>query len=175
MQERVRGLKKQFPGDAELHAAAKRAYKRWLAAASKGTVAPTLVGGSKKHGGADLGPTRAKRAWADLGVDAMGVADAIGEVRDPVRDFLGERGPKLTVEQAKLIQGFPPDWRFSGRKTAAYRQAGNAFPPPVAKAVGLSIIEALHAMDAAAASGQSTPAPPLPRRRSAPRQLLLTP
>jgi DNA (cytosine-5)-methyltransferase 1 len=29
------------------------------------TIAPTLVGGSKKHGGADLGPTRAKRYWRD--------------------------------------------------------------------------------------------------------------
>ena len=29
-------------------------------------IAPTLVGGSKKHGGADLGPTRAKKAWATL-------------------------------------------------------------------------------------------------------------
>src|SRR5690606_3646683 len=32
-------------------------------------VAPTIVGGSKKHGGPDLGPTRAKREWAKLGVD----------------------------------------------------------------------------------------------------------
>src|SRR5207302_2808705 len=39
-------------------------------------IAPTIVGGSKKHGGADLGPTRAKRAWAELGVDGIGVADA---------------------------------------------------------------------------------------------------
>ena len=32
-------------------------------------VAPTIVGGSKKHGGPDLGPTRARAAWAVLGVD----------------------------------------------------------------------------------------------------------
>ena len=38
-------------------------------------IAPTIVGGSKKHGGADLGPTRAKHAWAKLGVDGIGVAD----------------------------------------------------------------------------------------------------
>ena len=35
----------------------------WRQAASR--VAPTIVGGSKKHGGADLGPTRAKRAWLE--------------------------------------------------------------------------------------------------------------
>ena len=47
-------------------------------------IAPTIVGGSKKHGGADLGPTRAKRAWRLLGVDALGVADAAPSATDPV-------------------------------------------------------------------------------------------
>jgi DNA (cytosine-5)-methyltransferase 1 len=44
---------------------------------------------------------------------------------------------------AARIQGFDPAWKFSGRKTAIYRQIGNAFPPPVAKAIGGSIAEAL--------------------------------
>src|SRR5215470_8229623 len=43
------------------------------------------------------------------------------------------------------IQGFPDDWAFSGRKTAAYRQVGNAFPPPVANALGQAIRGALTA------------------------------
>ena len=42
-----------------------------------------------------------------------------------------------------MIQGFPPSWKFQGRKTAAYRQVGNAFPPPVAEAVGKQIHAAL--------------------------------
>ena len=41
------------------------------------------------------------------------------------------------------LQGFPDDWMFAGRKTAAYRQVGNAFPPPVARAVGAAIRQAL--------------------------------
>ncbi len=124
-------------------------YDKWLQTAQgKGTVAPTLVGGSKKHGGADLGPTRAKRAWGELGVDGHGVADPHGQTKDKKRDLYGERGPKLTVEQAAIIQGFPADWEFQGRKTAAYRQVGNAFPPPVAEAVGEAIIRALKASDA---------------------------
>lgn len=120
-------------------------YTNWLAQASLGTVAPTLVGGSKKHGGADLGPTRAKKAWAALGVDAMGVANDEDKMTDPVRD-LGtlDSWPKLTVSQAALIQGFPEEWEFTGGgKTARYRQVGNAFPPPVAEAVGTCIREAL--------------------------------
>ncbi|MFE1550502.1 DNA cytosine methyltransferase [Streptomyces sp. NPDC058718] len=120
-------------------------YVEWLKKAGLGTVAPTLVGGSKKHGGADLGPTRAKKAWAALGVDAMGVANDEDKMVDPDRD-LGtlERGPKLTVAQAAIIQGFPETWEFKGGgKTARYRQVGNAFPAPVAAAVGESIREAL--------------------------------
>jgi DNA (cytosine-5)-methyltransferase 1 len=51
---------------------------------------------------------------------------------------------------AARLQGFPDSWQFAGRKTAQYRQIGNAFPPPVAAAVGKSIVRAL---DAAAADG----------------------
>lgn len=103
-------------------------------------IAPALVGGSKKHGGADLGPTRAKRAWRELGVDGLGVADG-----PPPPDTVL---PRLTVEMAALVQGFPRSWKFQGRKTAAYRQVGNAFPPPVAEAVGRQIAAALAVCDA---------------------------
>lgn len=123
---------------------AELAFKRWYEKALEG-VAPTLVGGSKKHGGADLGPTRAKRAWAALGVCGLGVANEPEKMKEPERDLFAPAGPKLTVTQAALIQGFPKDWRFSGRKTAAYRQVGNAFPPPVAQAVGEQIFAALMA------------------------------
>ncbi|MFF5983586.1 DNA cytosine methyltransferase [Streptomyces olindensis] len=110
--------------------------------AGKG-VAPTLVGGSRKHGGADLGPTRAKRAWEAMGVNAMGVANDRKEC-DPERDLFRAAGPMLTVEQAAIIQGFPRDWDFQGKKTARYRQVGNAFPPPVAEAVGRAIAAVLR-------------------------------
>ena len=101
-------------------------------------IGPTLVGGSKKHGGPDLGPTRSKKAWGLLGVDGMGIANA-----PPAPDFVGM--PRLTVRMAARIQGFPDHWEFSGKKTAAYRQIGNAFPPPVACAVGEQIRLALNA------------------------------
>ncbi|WP_223268474.1 DNA cytosine methyltransferase [Streptosporangium nondiastaticum] len=119
-------------------------FDRWLQAATeRGTEAPTLVGGSKKHGGADLGPSRAKAAWAALGVDAMGVAND-PDACVPERDLFRANGPMLTVEQAAIIQGFPRDWAFEGGKTARYRQVGNAFPPPVAEAVGRAIAAVLR-------------------------------
>lgn len=110
-----------------------RGAERWKKHANN--IAPTLVGGSKKHGGPDLGPTRAKKAWARLGVDAHGIAN---QAPDP--EFVGM--PRLTVPMAALVQGFE-DWTIFGKKTAAYRQVGNAFPPPVAFAIGTQIARAI--------------------------------
>jgi DNA (cytosine-5)-methyltransferase 1 len=112
-----------------------RGVDRWREMACD--IAPTLVGGSKKHGGPDLGPTRARRAWASLGVDGLGIANEA-----PDSDFAGM--PRLTLQMVARLQGFPDDWIFCGRKTNVYRQIGNAFPPPVAKAVGFQIAKALQ-------------------------------
>ncbi len=122
----------------------------WAKLASA-SVAPTLVGGSKKHGGADLGPSRAKLAWSHLGVDGKGVADEA-----PHADYEGI--PRLTVPMAALIQGFPKEWKISGRKTSAYKQVGNAFPPPVAEAVGKAIYAAIE-KGMAAQTATIVPAP----------------
>ncbi|MEV5640794.1 DNA (cytosine-5-)-methyltransferase [Streptomyces flaveolus] len=141
--------KNQYGEPAGPHeATGEQVFEKWEkkiteALAAGKTVAPTLVGGSRKHGGADLGPTRAKRAWGDLGVDGMGIANDPDKV-DPERDLFRPAGPMLTVAQAAAIQGFPEDWQFQGRKTARYRQVGNAFPPPVAEAVGRAIAAVLR-------------------------------
>jgi DNA (cytosine-5)-methyltransferase 1 len=109
--------------------------KKWSRQADD--IAPTIVGGSKKHGGPDLGPTRAKRAWASLGVDGMGIAN-----EPPEKDFVGM--PRLTVPMVARLQGFPDEWQFAGKKTPAYRQVGNAFPPPVSCAVASEIHNCLN-------------------------------
>ncbi|WP_245909720.1 DNA cytosine methyltransferase [Rhodobacter viridis] len=100
-------------------------------------IAPTIVGGSKKHGGPDLGPTRARAAWATLGVNGKTLAEEA-----PEKGFVGM--PRLTIRMVARLQGFPDDWQFHGRKTHAYRQVGNAFPPPVAEAVGHQIAAAIR-------------------------------
>ncbi|MBB4893842.1 DNA (cytosine-5)-methyltransferase 1 [Streptomyces olivoverticillatus] len=165
MEERRDRLKKDFP---DLAQEVGEAYDRWLKKATEaGGVAPTLVGGSKKHGGADLGPSRAKAAWKALGVNALGVANDMHRCEDPGRDFLRDEGPMLTVDQAAIIQGFPDGWQFVGGKTARYRQVGNAFPPPVAKAVGLAIAKVLLAARDPQSGEAELTAPSVPAARSA--------
>lgn len=132
-------LKRQTVGDVLHDLMSERGWKGadlWREQANE--IGPTLVGGSKKHGGPDLGPTRSRKAWAQLGVDGAGLAN---EAPDP--DFVGM--PRLTVRMAARIQGFPDSWHFAGKKTASYRQVGNAFPPPVAQAVGVKIATAIEA------------------------------
>jgi len=112
-----------------------RGVDDWAAAADE--IAPTIVGGSKKHGGPDLGPTRARAAWATLGVEGRTIAP---EAPDAFHTGM----PRLTVPMVARLQGFPDDWHFTGAKTNAYRQVGNAFPPPVARAVAAQIAGTLR-------------------------------
>ena len=109
--------------------------KEWAKRADK--IAPTVVGGSKKHGGPDLGPSRAKKAWAELGIDGHGIANEA-----PPLGFTGM--PRLTSRMMARIQGFPDTWTFGKKKTVACRMIGNAFPPPVACAVGKEIRRCLE-------------------------------
>ena len=108
--------------------------KAWAAGAND--IAPTIVGGSKKHGGPDLGPSRARRAWATLSVEGKSLFNEA-----PGPEFEGI--PRLTVRMVARLQGFPDDWTFHGGKTISYRQVGNAFPPPVARAVARNLQVAL--------------------------------
>lgn len=107
------------------------------------TIAPTLVGGSEKHGGADLGPTRARAQWLRLGVDGIGLEDHLVA---PAQDWPDDKPFKLNVRMAARIQGFPDTWKIDEvlRKTNAYKTMGNAFPPPVARAMGIAIRDALE-------------------------------
>ncbi len=114
-----------------------RRAEEWSLGANN--LAPTIVGGSLKHGGPDLGPVRARKAWAVLGVDGKGVAD------EPPEPEFGQM-PRLTVSMVAKLQSFPNTWTFVGSKTPAYKQIGNAFPPPVARAVGFQIFSALTAL-----------------------------
>ena len=100
---------------------------------------PALVGGSDRRGGADLGPSGSKRAWlTSAAINGKSLGDEA-----PGPDFPEDGTPRITVQQAGILQCIPKDWRICGRKTAAYRQVGHALPPPVARAVGNALAAAL--------------------------------
>ncbi|WP_340378740.1 DNA cytosine methyltransferase [Streptomyces sp. SS7] len=115
----------------------------WAAQANR--VPPTLVGGSDNRGGADLGLTGSKKIWAQMGINGGALSD---EVPDPdgiqESDTSGSPLKKLTVEQTAILQSFPNDWTFAGKKTRQARQIGHASPPPVGEALGQAIAEALR-------------------------------
>lgn len=129
----------------------------WARKANK--VAPTLVGGSKKHGGPDVGPTRAKAAWRALGVKGTSIAEEAPDADFPVGE--PDNLPRLTVAMGGVIQGFPEDWKWAGGKTAQWRQVGNAFPPPVAEAIGKSIHNALTQVPLSSNVEPASPSIPL--------------
>lgn len=51
---------------------------------------------------------------------------------------------RLTPEQCAILQGFPAGWTWTGNKGSQHRQIGNAVPPPLAEAVGRSVMSALR-------------------------------
>ena len=103
-----------------------RGAAQWAAQADR--VSPTIIGGSVKHGGPDLGPTRARAQWAEMSVDGLGLANT-----PPCRDHDGPL--RLTIPMIARLQAFPDDWAFAGSKTRQYRQIGNALPPPLGAAM----------------------------------------
>ncbi|MEU5286007.1 DNA cytosine methyltransferase [Streptomyces sp. NPDC020755] len=114
-----------------------RGADAWAAQAI--SVAPTLVGGSENRGGADLGPTGSKKAWERMRVNGGALADEV-----PGPDDVESAMIKLTDAQTALLQAFPQEWRFAGKKTARYRQIGHASPPPVGTALGRAVAVALE-------------------------------
>ncbi len=98
-------------------------------------IAPTLVRGSKKHGGPDLGPSRAKQAWRALGVDTLGIADEAPGFDSP---HPIEKLPRLTVPMVARLQGFDDawGWRLAGRKTAKISTVGTCIPAANGSSVG---------------------------------------
>jgi hypothetical protein len=98
--------------------------------------APTLIGGSARKMGMDLAQPNSRRAWLDIGVNPTKVAKEA-----PDADFEGI--PCLTLPMLARLQDFPADWKFSGARQAQFRQMANAFPPRMARVVGLAILRAL--------------------------------
>lgn len=81
---------------------------------------------------------------SDYGVPQLRPRAIFVALRKEFLDFFQWPSPnEEAAPTVALIQGFPADWDFPHKKTAAFRKVGNAFPPPVAEAMGKSIRAAL--------------------------------
>lgn len=50
----------------------------------------------------------------------------------------------ITHREAALLQGFPDDYRWYGTRVEIARQIGNAVPPPLARALAQSVLDAIE-------------------------------
>ncbi|KAF2850974.1 S-adenosyl-L-methionine-dependent methyltransferase [Plenodomus tracheiphilus IPT5] len=66
--------------------------------------------------------------------------------------YSGQR--KWTARELSLFQSFPYDYKFTGSKTKATKQVGNAFPPVMAEAMYHTIIKTLEAFDSGVISAE---------------------
>lgn len=103
---------------------------------------PTLVGGSSKTGVKGFSSRAQLPEWAMLGIDAESLADEA-----PGADAPLDHMPKLTLQMGARLQGFPPEWSFCGSIRQQRQQIANAFPPIMARAVGVAIYNVLANAD----------------------------
>lgn len=55
--------------------------------------------------------------------------------REAATTRAGGESVRVSVREAGVLQGFPPDYPWQGTKGAQYRQVGDAVPPPLAAAI----------------------------------------
>jgi DNA (cytosine-5)-methyltransferase 1 len=112
-----------------------RGYETWRKIANRR--GPTVVGGSRKSEKLSFSSGFTREDWELLGIDSTVLAETA-----PKPDHEGLF--QLTLEMGARLQGFPDGWRFQGKPKQIKSQIGNAFPPIMAKAVGLAIHAALE-------------------------------
>jgi len=64
--------------------------------------------------------------------------------RDHYEGRAGENAVRVTVEEASILQSFPPDYPWQGSRTAQFQQIGNAVPPLLARAVLAALTEGVE-------------------------------
>jgi len=102
------------------------------------TLRSTLTG--PRHTTSILSSTAASRLWGKLQIWPNGVQ----LTREKANAFLAKNDHfRLSLEDCKVIQGFPEKWEFYGPAYKALGQLGNSVAPPVAYHVAKSIAHAL--------------------------------
>jgi DNA (cytosine-5)-methyltransferase 1 len=63
--------------------------------------------------------------------------------KDGLKFIHPEQPRTFTPYEAALLQSFPENYTFSGKRNAQYRQIGNAVPPKMAEAIGTAILKTI--------------------------------
>jgi DNA (cytosine-5)-methyltransferase 1 len=91
------------------------------------------------------GPAKGAPVWAgerpattvacDRRVHPPGHKENRGDPPGRYEQRRGANAVRVTVEQAAILQGFPPGYPWQGARTRQFAQVGNAVPPPLAHRV----------------------------------------
>lgn len=92
------------------------------------------LGGSYESGGGKTGFFR-RLAWGRPAPTITGRANRKGSALCHPEDVR-----PISVPEAAALQGFPPEWIFTGAMNAQYMQIGNAVPVQLGAAVGAAIV-----------------------------------
>ncbi|WP_457090598.1 DNA cytosine methyltransferase [Microvirga sp. P5_D2] len=96
-------------------------------------VASTIIGGSTRKQGMDLGQRKSQIVWADKGVNGKTIANCAPGPDDD------EENVTLTLSMLAYLQDFPGGWQFQGSRQAIFRQIANGLPSTVALHLGCAI------------------------------------
>ncbi|MCO6387478.1 DNA cytosine methyltransferase [Aliihoeflea sp. 40Bstr573] len=127
----------------------------------------TIIGGSERKTSFDLAMEKGREHWFAQGINPSRRADNAPDASAGPVGELGSKDqidtyPKLTIRMVARLQGFPDEWRFAphakwtpetgydlrgdiplGSPMPKLRQIANAFPPPLARVLGIRIKRAL--------------------------------
>lgn len=112
--------------------------------------APTLM----KDGMGGVGWHQATVQSASVRTRSMGInrwrPGPAATVKATSSDYMANDGiqsRRLTIEEAKALQGFPPDFKIEGRYTQCWARIGNSVPPPMMKRIAEHVKKLLEAND----------------------------
>ena len=89
-----------------------------------------------------------ERSWGEKGCPTKRPATTVAgdpRIPPPGHHGHGEQGGKdairVSIEEAAVLQSFPPGYIFKGSRTKQFEQVGNAVPPLLARAILAALIE----------------------------------